>query len=316
MPAPRPRPNVGTFIDPTNDWAFKRIFGSRESGPVLVGFLNDLMHGGRKVIQSVKILDPYLPSQIKNLKNTAVDVRATLADGSEVLIEMQMFSVAGFRSRVLYNGAKCIASQLGRGSDYERLRPVTVITIADCVLLPETKSWLSRYTLKEQQTNAPWPAPGLELIFIELPKVDPARLTSHPLHDWVEFLKNAVNWRNIPSAVTNDAVRDALTLARHDNLSPSESQTMTKRQLYRQDQINAMRYALTEGLQQGIQKGLQQGMRQGETESSLRIAKASLAQGLAPELVATITGLSLTKIRALQPKRVRTVRSSKKTSRA
>jgi len=104
-----------TFLDPCNDWAFKRIFGSRESAPVLIGFLNDLLHHGRPVIEKVHILDPYLPSQIKNLKDSAVDVRATLHNGSEVLIEMQMLPVAGFCERVLYNGAKCISSQLGRG---------------------------------------------------------------------------------------------------------------------------------------------------------------------------------------------------------
>lgn len=296
-----------TFIDPTNDWAFKRIFGSRESEPVLVGFLNDLLHGGKRVIQSVKILDPYLPSQIKNLKNTAVDVRATLEDGSEVLIEMQMFPVAGFCGRVLYNGAKCLASQLGRGSDYTRLRPVTVITVAACTMFPGEEAWLSRYVLKEQQTNTVWPAPGIELVFIELPKANPARLgKTNPLHDWVEFLKNSPEWHTIPRNMTNEAVRDALALARQDNLSPAEALTMTKRQLYRQDQINALRYAMTEGMQKGVKEG--------ELASALRIAKASLAQGLAPALVATITGLSEAKIRSLMPKQARAPRKGRKTA--
>ncbi|MDP1588998.1 MAG: Rpn family recombination-promoting nuclease/putative transposase [Prosthecobacter sp.] len=189
-----------TFLDPCNDWAFKRIFGSRESEPVLIGFLNDLLHRGKPVITSVRILDPYLPSQIKNLKNTAVDVRATLADGSEVLIEMQMFAVTGFCERVLYNGAKCLTSQLGRGVDYTRIRPVTVITVADCVLLPKTSQWLNRYGLKES-SGEPWPASGIELIFIELPKINLTQLpAAEPLHDWLEFLKCAPLWRNIPTS--------------------------------------------------------------------------------------------------------------------
>ncbi len=299
-----------TFIDPTNDWSFKRIFGSRESGPVLVGFLNDLLHQGNKVIQSVKILDPYLPSQIKNLKNTAVDVRATLTDGSEVLIEMQMFPVAGYCERVLYNGAKCLSSQLGRGSDYTRIRPVTVITVADCVLLPETSAWLNHYALQEKKTSAAWPASGMEIIFIELPKVDLTELSaSHPLHDWLEFLKNAATWRNIPRGVTNHAVRDALRLARHDNLSPSESQTMTKQQLYREDQKNMLLYAQREGMQQGMQ--------QGDQKAAWRIARVSLAQGLSPELVATITGLPEKEIRNLvspRPRAARVVRRPKQTA--
>jgi predicted transposase/invertase (TIGR01784 family) len=112
-----------TFLDPCNDWAFKRIFGSKNSGPVLLGFLNDLLHQGRRVIREVHIQDPYLPSQVKNLKNTAVDVRALLVDGSEVLIEMQMFPVANYRERVLYNGAKCLVSQLGAVPSMRRFAP-------------------------------------------------------------------------------------------------------------------------------------------------------------------------------------------------
>lgn len=311
MPAKRPR--RVTFIDPTNDWAFKRIFGSRESGPVLVGFLNDLLHGGRKVIESVKILDPYLPSQVKKLKNTAVDVRARLADGGEVLIEMQLFPVAGFLQRLLYNGAKCLSSQLGRGSDYKLIRPVTIITIADCIVLSDHPSWLSRYALQERRTHAEWPARGLDFIFIELPKADPARLAAgDPLHDWLEFLKNAPEWRKIPPDVTNEGVRDALRLARHDNLSPSEALIMNKRELYRQDQINIRLHALSEGLEQGVQKGRQEGRQEGTQAEAIRIAKTSLAQGLSPELVATITGLSQAKIRSLMPKRTRTPRGTRK----
>ena len=94
----------------------------------------------------------------------------------------------------------------------------------------------------------------------ELPKADPARLAAgDPLHDWLEFLKNAPEWRKIPPDVTNEGVRDALRLARHDNLSPSEALIMNKRELYRQDQINIRLHALSEGLEQGVQKGRQEG---------------------------------------------------------
>ncbi len=158
------------FLDPKNDWAFKRIFGSRQSTGVLTVLLNDLLFGGRPVITGLEIIEPYLPSQVRHLKDSAVDVLARLDDGREVLIEMQMLPVAGYRARVLYNGAKRLTAQLGRGQDYRHLRPVTVITIADCILLPETTAWLSHYALLETTTRAPYSAAGLDLIFLELPK--------------------------------------------------------------------------------------------------------------------------------------------------
>jgi hypothetical protein len=93
------------------DWAFKRIFGSVASVPVLIGFLNDLLHHGLPGITSLRIIDPYLPSAIETLKKTAVDVRAVLEDGTEILIEMQILPVAGFTQRMTLNGCKAISSQ-------------------------------------------------------------------------------------------------------------------------------------------------------------------------------------------------------------
>ena len=131
---PRSKP---VFLDPTIDWAFKRIFGSLESHDILVGFLNDLLlHAGQPVIQSLTIKDPYLPARLKDLKETAVDVRAVLSDGTEKLIEMQLFPTSGFTQRLNYNAAKVMAGQLRRGGNYLNVRPVTVIAITNFVILP------------------------------------------------------------------------------------------------------------------------------------------------------------------------------------
>jgi predicted transposase/invertase (TIGR01784 family) len=180
------------FLDPKMDWAFKRIFGSAGSRGLLRRFLNDLLHRGREVIAEVEILDPYLPSRLKLEKNSAVDVRARLADGAEVIVEMQMFPVAAFPQRVLFNGAKCLTSQLGRGQDYRRIRPVIMVTIADCVLLADTLHWRSDYTLSERKTRRTYPGGGLHCIFVELPKAELAEVpAAEPLRAWLEFLKNA-----------------------------------------------------------------------------------------------------------------------------
>lgn len=198
---------------------------------------------------------------------------------------------------MLYNGAKCLTSQLGRGTDYTNIRPVTVITVADCVLLPDCAGWKNRFSLREQTTGRAWPASGLELVFVELPKIDLSKLpVAEPLHDWLEFLKNASHWHTIPRDMTNPAVRDALRLARQDSLSPSEANTMRRRQLYREDQKNMLLYAQREGTALGSAQGLQKG----REDAALDFARSSLRRGLSPNVVAEITGLSLLKIKKLQ----------------
>ena len=278
------------FLNPCLDWAFKRIFGSAESRRVLIAFLNDLLHSGRPVIVEVDILDPYLPSRIRQLKNTAVDVRARLSDGQEVLVEMQMWPVAGYAQRVLYNGAKCLAAQLGRGHDYRRIRPVTVVTLADCRLLPGPR-WRHDFRLADTKSRQPYPGGDLHLVFVELPKVVLADLpAAEPLRDWLAFLKNAPGWDTVPRLLQNPGVREALTLARHDSLTPSESETMSRKQLYQQDLKNGLLYAREEGLQKGFQKAAES------------IARRLLAKGMEPQAVADGTGLTLSKVKALAKK--------------
>jgi predicted transposase/invertase (TIGR01784 family) len=294
------------------DWAFKRIFGSTESLGILLGFLNDLLHDGQPVIVSLTIKDPYLPARLHGLKETAVDVAAKLASGAEVLIEMQLQPVGGFTQRLNYNAAKALTSQLGRGANYRKIRPVTVIAIADCILLPERKPWFSHYTQLERTTHTAYPSGGIDIIFVELPKVNLETLPeNHPMRDWLSFLISARSWRSIPKTIQNPQVRQALRLARRDNLTLKESELMSRRQLYHWDQINLRELALEEGevkgiskgiaqgIAQGIAKGIAQGITKGEEKKRTEMIQSMLAAGIDLAVVSKISGLTQAQVLGL-----------------
>ena len=67
---------------------------------------------------SLTIVNPYNPGQVMTLKDSYLDVKAVLADGSIVVIEMQIASMTAFNKRVAYNLAKAYANQLVTGEDY------------------------------------------------------------------------------------------------------------------------------------------------------------------------------------------------------
>ena len=48
----------------------------------------------------------------------------------------------------------------------------------------------------------------------------------------------------------------------------------------------------TKATRKGFERGIEQGLEQGKAESKIDIARAMLAEGLAPQLVAKLTGLS------------------------
>jgi hypothetical protein len=89
------------FLDVKTDFAFKKVFGSQQSKPVLIDFLNAMLdYSGEFAIADLEIVDPYQIPLIKGMKDSFVDVKARLANGSRVIIEMQVLNVEGFEQRI------------------------------------------------------------------------------------------------------------------------------------------------------------------------------------------------------------------------
>ena len=88
------------FISPKTDFAFKKIFGSNRSKQILISFLNAIVYDNHNTIQSLEIINPYNPGTTLTLKDTYLDVRAVLDNGSTVIIEMQVLNVEAFEKRV------------------------------------------------------------------------------------------------------------------------------------------------------------------------------------------------------------------------
>jgi predicted transposase/invertase (TIGR01784 family) len=84
------------FINPKTDYAFKKIFGSSKSKEILISFLNALIYEGRSIIEDLEIINPNLPPIVQGLKDTYLDVKAKLNDGTLVIIEMQVLNVQSF----------------------------------------------------------------------------------------------------------------------------------------------------------------------------------------------------------------------------
>lgn len=158
------------FLDVKTDYAFKRVFGAEESKPILISFLNAVLeYEGEYRIVSLEIIDPYQAPKLAGMKDTFVDVKAKLANGKRIIIEMQVVYVKNIEQRVLYNAAKQYANQLQKGEDYHLLNPVIALTIVDFILFEDINSTISRFQLREKETLVKY-SDDVELVFIELPK--------------------------------------------------------------------------------------------------------------------------------------------------
>ena len=201
------------FLDVKTDFAFKKVFGSQQSKPVLIDFLNAMLdYSGEFTIANLDIVDPYQIPLIKGMKDSFVDVKAVLANGSRVIIEMQVLNIEGFEQRILYNAAKQYSSQLLKGEHYRLLNPVIALTFTDFTLFHDAPGQvISRFKLIEKQRLVQY-SDDIELVFVELPKFE------HTLdqlvniqQQWIYFIKNAGKLDYIPRSLNTPASARPLT---------------------------------------------------------------------------------------------------------
>ena len=243
------------FLDVTTDYAFKRVFGSATSTDILISFLNALLeYEGEHAIASLVILDPYQAPVIDGLKASYVDVKAVLANGKRIIVEMQVLHYEGFEKRILYNAAKAYAQQLQKGEDYALLNPVIAITLTNFVMFSELTAHVSRFQLMEKAALATYSG-DIELVFVELPKFTKTERELATIQDnWLYFVKQAGDLSVVPAGMqTEPALVHAFEMANQAALSPEELEEQEKRF----DFIRSQRAALASATKRGIAEGLQ-----------------------------------------------------------
>ena len=222
------------FISPKTDFAFKRIFGSNRSQKILISFLNAIVYDNQNIIQSLEIIDPYNPGYTRTLKDTYLDVRALLDNGSTVIIEMQVLNVEGFEKRVIYNLAKAYGSQLDTGEKYRKLQPFIALTITDFLLFKDSDKMINKFRFKEDTEFFNY-RDELTLIFLELPKFNKELSALETLSDkWIYFLKSAPSLEIIPSSLGEvSEIEAALNIANRADLNNQELEELRKQEIFR-----------------------------------------------------------------------------------
>ena len=278
------------FVSPKIDYAFKKIFGSQQSQDILISFLNAIIYGGKKIIQSLTIANPFNPGQLLSLKDTYLDIKAVLADGSIVVIEMQVARMAGFNKRVAYNLAKAYANQLETGEDYLLLNPAIGVTITDFILFENNEDIINKFVFQQETKKFKFLEQELQLFFVELPKFKKNLSELHSLSDkWIYFLKSASRLDEIPENLREvSEIEKALNIANKINMTAEELDIVERRGIAMQDERGRITYAEQQGERRGEQKGEQKGRGQ------LIIRQLKKRFGEVPEAITSqIEGLSV-----------------------
>ena len=284
------------FLNMKTDYAFKKVFGSENSKDILKSFLNATLELNYK-IEDLTIEDPYNVPKLQGMKDTSVDVKATLSDKTKVIIEMQILNHDGFESRILYNTAKNYANQLDKGDKYNLLNPVIALTIVNFEMF-EFDKFKSIFQLFEKENFTKY-KDDIELVFIELPKFKKSFQECENIEDkWIYFIKNARDLDIVPK-IEDKNLKKAFDIANTATLSKEELEIQEKREEFIFMQKSSIEKAKREGREEGKKEGREEGREEGKDERSIEIAKNLKSSGVEISIIVATTGLSIDEIKKL-----------------
>ncbi len=244
------------FIDPRIDFAFKKIFGSDDAKDILISFLESLLGlEGDKRILEVTIIDPFLAPRIREMKESALDIRCKDLRGIHYIVEMQVQKTHAFLKRIQFNAAKAYVNQISSGEEYPKLNQVIAITITDFTLFNAFDHAVSQHQIQETITSQPL-MQEVVYWFIELSKFHKKLEELDNVRDqWIYFIKTAALLEDIPTRFLEEPFRHAFEKARMANMDKEELEYYDKAGMAIADARGAIELALDEGEQIGIVKG-------------------------------------------------------------
>lgn len=276
------------FLDPKNDYAFKRIFGTEKNKDILVHFLNDILilPLGEK-IQDVTFLKPLQDPEAVAKKQSIVDVLCVDKNGVQYIVEMQVARTDGFAKRAQYYAAKAYTSQMNNGDTYQNLKQVIFLAITDFVMFPDKKGYKSDHVILDKDSYVQ-DLKDFSFTFLELPKftknID--ELTTIE-EKWMYFFKHAAHTdpEELKKITGPDVViRKAYEVLDQFYWSEAELRTYESEKKSELDAKAMLAYAKADGIAEGIKQ----------------VAKTMLAQGMGIDTIISATGLSKAEIEQLR----------------
>ena len=284
---------LSKFLDPKNDIAFKRVFGSENHKDILIHFINDILElKDNQQIESVEFLSPIQDPEIAYKKQSIIDVLCRDKNGVQIIVEMQVAPTKGFEKRAQYYAAKAYSRQLNSGSGedgrYENLKEVIFIAIANCIIFKDKAEYKSDHVILDKNSYE-HDLRDFSFTFIELPKFKKDKISELEtiIEKWCYFFKYAANTseEDLKKLIGSDLVINQAYEALNQFNWTEQELIAYEQELKRiRDNRAAEDYLIEKG----------------KAERDIEIAKNMLLHNIDMRIISASTGLSIDQINSLK----------------
>ena len=302
---------LSKFLDPKNDIAFKKIFGTEKNQDILIHFLNDmLVFKEGKPISKVSFLKTVQDPEIAAKKTSIVDIMCVDEVGNQYIVEMQVAEGDGFIKRAQYYAAKAYSSQLNVAGKYHTLKEIIFLAITNFVMFPDKQEFKSDHVILDKLTNE-HDLKDFSFTFLELAKFNKTKDELSSIIDrWSYFFKHAqeTKEKDVQQIVGKDPIIERAYEELNqfswseEELRSYEAEIKRERdnQAVQSKQISILlAKEYNEGKAKGKAEGLAEGEARGKVKNAKNIAKNMLKKGMDLNLIAKFTNLSIEEIKKL-----------------
>ncbi|MBP5400929.1 MAG: Rpn family recombination-promoting nuclease/putative transposase [Bacteroidales bacterium] len=300
------------YINPLTDFGFKKLFCSDRMGAarllaLLKAYLPDKMEG----VSSITFLPTELLGETEDTKRVSFDIYGLTNDGKHVIVEMQRGEQTFFANRIITYNCRVISQNIERGDLEYDIPMVISFSIMDYV--PEwftgSDDFFHIVQLKDEKNKIF--SQKTFFCFLELRKfaaLNPGQLKDMVFpdlrHKWAFVLKNMGRMDEQDLPQEDDIFSGLFEDGKYSKLTAMEKKEYKKSVLEYADVQDAIRCAQQKSLKAGIEQGREEGREEGRNEGREEgreegieearrlLAKNMLAKGLAPSLIAEISGLT------------------------
>ena len=287
-------------LKPTNDYVFKKIFGSIDSEDITREFIKSAT--GLEFEDINLDTTPILEKDLIDKKIGILDVKVVADKINNIDIEMQVVKSEHIAERILFYWSKMYNKTIrkGYGYGYEKGQKVICILVADFKLsnLTEVNKFYTRWKIMEENYTKLNFTDKLYIVIIELEKIKNIKETENKeLLNWFKFIKNPEEMEG--EEMKNKYIKKAKEKLDEINQSEEERRLAEIRERTIRDEMAIRDSGYIDGKNDGIEIGIKEGEKKGILERNKEIIKQMLKYNMSIENIIKITNLSKSEIESL-----------------
>ena len=261
-----------------------------------------MFHGEQNVKDVTYLNSEQLGDRIDE-RRAVFDVYCENDKGEKFIVEMQNIYQEFFKDRTIYYSTFPIREQARRGGDWDfHLNSVYTVGLLNFNFaegLDDARRWHHEVKLMEVDTKEVF-YDKLTYVYVEIPKFNKTEDELETMYDkWMYVLKNLSSLMNRPAALQERVFTRLFEQAEISKFNSDELRMYEDSVNAFRDIVNAIRSAEKKKLAEGRAEGLAEGRAEGRAEGLAEIVRAMLAKGMAKDLIAELTGLSVDDINRL-----------------